>query len=55
MRRQVLGLSVYHWGRFEVKVAVGFPDWLFYFLFQESLALLALSKGSAAMSDLLTY
>ena len=30
MRRQVLGLSVYHWGRLEVKVAVGFLDWLLF-------------------------
>ena len=34
-----------------VKVGEGFLERLFYLLFQESLALLALSKSSAAMSD----
>jgi len=35
-----------------VKVSVGLLDWLFYFLLQGLLALLALFTSGAAMSDL---
>ena len=52
---QSLILSVPQSLSLSVKVGEGFLERLFYLLFQESLALLALSKGSAAMSDVLTY